>query len=122
MHTPKVLFVALPFMLFIVLPPFFTAFGQCDRHSSVRRLLGRIAGRVESDSSRDFKASFSACAVFLSIPVKLALVELREKVTICPSTAVKATEVSPAVTVPAMSIAVGRLKQSAAPAWGPKAV
>src|SRR5260370_11295332 len=81
MHTPKVLFVAPPFILFIVFPPIFTAFGQHDRHSSVRRRLGRIIGRVESDSSRDFKASFSACAVFLSVPVKVALVELREKVT-----------------------------------------
>src|SRR5258708_30348064 len=57
MHTPKVLFAAPPFILFIVLPPIFTAFGQRDRHSSVRRRLGRITGRVESDSSRDFKAS-----------------------------------------------------------------
>src|SRR5580692_12852290 len=62
MHTPNVLFRALPFMLFIVLPPFLTAFGQCDRHSSVRGRLGRITGRVESDSSRDFKASLTACA------------------------------------------------------------
>src|ERR1700679_2990519 len=60
MHTPKVLFVALPFILFIVLPPILTAFGQCDRHSSVRRPLGRIAGRVESDSSRDFKSRCQA--------------------------------------------------------------
>src|SRR5580704_16000013 len=31
MHTPKVLLVASPCILFIVLPPILTAFGQCDR-------------------------------------------------------------------------------------------
>src|SRR6266550_8744788 len=51
MHRPKVLFVASPCILFIVLPPILTAFGQCDRHSSVGGRLGRIAGRVGSDSS-----------------------------------------------------------------------
>src|SRR5258707_13044684 len=59
MHRPKFLFVASPGLFFIVLSPILTVFGQCDRHSSVRRRLGQIAGRVESDSFHDFKAGLS---------------------------------------------------------------
>jgi hypothetical protein len=42
----------------------------------------------------------------MSVPVKVALVEYSLKVTTCPSRAVKVTEVSSAVTVVAMPIAV----------------
>jgi hypothetical protein len=89
---------------------------QCGDDWAGSQGLSKVTAPVIS------KLASALCAEFLSVPVKVALVELREKVTIFPSTAVKATEVSPAVTVPAMSIAVGRLKQAAAPAWGPKAV
>src|SRR6202041_114996 len=54
-------------------------------------------------------------SLFLSVRVKVALVEYSLKLTTCPSRAVKATEVSPAVTVVAMPIAVGRLKQFGVP-------
>jgi hypothetical protein len=60
MHRPKFLFVASPCIFFIVLPPILSAFGQRDRDSSVRGGLGRIAGRVESDRSRDFKPGLTA--------------------------------------------------------------
>src|SRR3984893_15084837 len=53
--------------------------------------------------------------LMLSVPVKVALVELSVKVTTCPSMAGKLMEVWSAVTVPAKPIVVSRSKQFGAP-------
>jgi hypothetical protein len=112
MNRPKVLFVASPWIIFIVLPPILTAFGQCDR------ILQRGDDWAGSQGVSEVTVPRSPAVhppLVMSVPVKVALVKYSLEVTPSPSTAVKAKEVSSAITVVATPIAVGRWKQSGAP-------